>query len=84
RTGGTDGHLLHDICGVATCSHAGSVEEFLDAILLKENIVIGREKTIIQKVITGTAMLPHHIPYAPSILHARWEQRLSLRERNRR
>jgi predicted metal-dependent phosphoesterase TrpH len=76
RTGGTDGHLLHDLGGVLTCGHGETVEDLLDAILRRKSIVIGHEKTIVQKAIMGTAVLPHHLPYAVPILRARWEQHL--------
>ncbi len=76
RTGGTDGHLLHELGGVVTCAYTESVEELLDAILRRENLVIGHEKTIFYKTLMGTAILPHHIPYAVPILRARWEQNL--------
>ncbi|MDI6718684.1 MAG: PHP-associated domain-containing protein [Methanomicrobiales archaeon] len=76
RTGGTDGHLLHELGGVVTCAQTESVDEFLDAIPRRENLVIGHEKTIFYKTLTGTAILPHHIPYAFPILRARWEQHL--------
>ena len=76
RTGGTDGHLLHELGGVVTCAEADTVEEFLEAIRRRETIIIGRERPFIEKAVMGTAVLPHHIPYAVPILQARWEQSL--------
>ncbi|RPJ52889.1 MAG: PHP domain-containing protein, partial [Methanobacteriota archaeon] len=72
RTGGTDGHLLHELGGVLTCGYANTVEELLDAVLQRKSIVIGHEKNIMQKAIMGTAILPHHLPYAVPILQIRW------------
>ncbi|RXE56753.1 phosphotransferase [Methanoculleus taiwanensis] len=74
RTGGTDAHLLHELGGVVTCASAETAEELLEAILRRETIVIGEERTILGKAVTGTAALPHHLPYTVPILHARWEQ----------
>lgn len=74
RTGGTDGHLLHELGGVVTCAEADTVEEFLDAIRTKKTVVIGRERPLVEKAVMGTAVLPHHLPYAVPILQARWEQ----------
>jgi hypothetical protein len=76
RTGGTDGHLLHELGGTVTCADAATAEEFLDAIIRRETVVIGREKTIIGKAVMGTAVFPHHLPYAVPILQARLEQSL--------
>jgi len=76
RTGGTDGHLLHELGGVVTCAGADTVEEFLDAVRAKETVIIGRERPLVEKAVMGTAVLPHHIPYTIPILQARWEQSL--------
>ena len=76
RTGGTDGHLLYELGGVVTCAEADTVEEFLDAIRAKKTVIVGRERPLIEKAVMGTAVLPHHLPYAIPILQARWEQSL--------
>ena len=76
RTGGTDGHLLYELGGVVTCAEADTVEEFLDAIRTKKTVIVGRERPLIEKAVMGTAVLPHHLPYAIPILQARWEQSL--------
>lgn len=74
RTGGTDGHLLHELGGVVTCAEAETVDELLDAIRKRETVVIGRERPLVEKAVMGTAVLPHHIIYTVPILQARWEQ----------
>ncbi len=79
RTGGTDGHLLHELGGVVTCAPAGTVEEFLDAVLMRRTIVIGREKNLFAKAVMGAAVLPHHLPYTAPILRARARQHLRPR-----
>ncbi len=76
RTGGTDGHLLHELGGVVTCAEAGTADEFLDAIRRRETVIIGRERPLVEKAMMGTAVLPHHIPYTIPILQAHWEQNL--------
>ncbi|HOI59370.1 MULTISPECIES: PHP-associated domain-containing protein [unclassified Methanoculleus] len=76
RTGGTDGHLLHELGGVVTCAEADTVDEFLDAVRARKTVIIGRERPFVEKAVMGTAVLPHHLPYAVSILQARWEQSL--------
>ena len=76
RTGGTDGHLLHELGGVVTCAEAETVEEFLEAIQKRETVIIGHERPLVEKAVMGTAVLPHHIPYTVPILQARWEQNL--------
>jgi len=76
RTGGTDGHLLHELGGVVTCAGVDTAEEFLDAVRARTTVVIGRERPLVEKAVMGTAVLPHHLPYAVPILQARWEQNL--------
>ncbi len=76
RTGGTDGHLLHELGGVVTCAEADTVDEFLDAIQNRESVVIGRERPFAEKAIMATAVLPHHLPYTVPIIQSRWEQEL--------
>ena len=76
RTGGTDGHLLHELGGVVTCAEADTVDEFLDAIRNRESVVIGRERPLAEKAVMATAVLPHHLPYTLPILQARLEQEL--------
>lgn len=67
-TGGTDSHLLREFGGVVTCAEAENVEEFLEAIVRRESIVIGRERNLAEKAVMGAAVLPHHLPYALPIL----------------
>lgn len=74
KTGGTDGHLLHELGGVVTCAEAETVEEFLEAMRKGETVVIGRERPFVEKAVMGTAVLPHHLPYTVPILQTRWEQ----------
>ncbi|CVK34651.1 PHP domain-containing protein [Methanoculleus bourgensis] len=75
RTGGTDGHLLHELGGVVTCAEADTAEEFLEAVRRRETVIIGHERPLVEKAVMGTAV-PHHLPYTVPILQARWEQSL--------
>jgi hypothetical protein len=74
HTGGTDGHLLHELGRVVTCAHAETGGELLDAIVRRQTIVVGQEKTLAEKAFMGTCIIPHHLPYAVPILRVRWEQ----------
>jgi histidinol phosphatase-like PHP family hydrolase len=42
-TAGTDGHSIYSLGNIVTCSKAKNVEEFLDNIKSKKNIIIGEE-----------------------------------------
>jgi predicted metal-dependent phosphoesterase TrpH len=78
QTGGTDAHLLRDIGGVVTCARAGTVEEFLDAVVHRKTAVIGQETGILRKAAMGAAVLPRHLPYTLPILRDRGERLLTL------
>lgn len=80
-TGGTDGHILSDIGSVVTCAHEDTLEGFLDAIVSRKNMVIGYEKSALDKITTGTVVMGKHSRYffpamainyqqnAPRIMH---------------
>ncbi len=57
-TGGTDAHLLGEIGRVVTAARADSVEEFLDAVRRGDALVWGQEKSMIEKTVQATAVLP--------------------------
>lgn len=80
-TGGSDGHLLSDLGRVVTCARAEGVEEFLDAILKKQNAVIGRESTPIEKGIMGSIVATKYFRYLWPSLQIHWEQNLPRVER---
>ncbi len=75
-TGGTDGHLLSDLGHVLTCAHAETSEEFLEEVLHRENCVTGREKSLIEKCIMGSAMLPQYRPYIWPSLQVHYRQNI--------
>jgi hypothetical protein len=72
--GGTDGHLLFDLGSVLTCAPAGDRTEFLDCIAGKRNSVIGQEKNVLEKGLTGTAVLTRFLPYTLPSLAIHYEQ----------
>ena len=75
-TGGTDGHILPDLGHVLTCAHAETTDEFLEAVIHRENCVIGREKNIIEKCIMASAMVPQYLPYTWPSLQVHYSQNI--------
>jgi predicted metal-dependent phosphoesterase TrpH len=74
--GGSDAHLLRDYGTVVTCSRADSVDEFLESILKHHNTVIGSEKDLLGKGLTGAAMIARFLPYTLPSLSIHYEQNL--------
>jgi len=67
-TGGTDGHLLYDLGNVLTCSYANDTTDFLEEIIHRRNCIIGQEKSLIEKGVMATTILPKYFRYtAPSL-----------------
>jgi hypothetical protein len=62
-TGGTDGHLLSDLGTAVTCTKAGSPEEFLDELRKGRARVIGREKHLPSKLVTGAVISARFLPW---------------------
>ncbi len=75
-TGGTDAHLLGEIGRVVTAARADSVEEFLDAVRRGDALVWGQEKSMIEKTVQATAVLPQYAPYIGSSLGVHYRQNL--------
>ena len=64
-TGGTDGHLLHEVGHVLTVSEATDLDGFLDDIVKHRNIIVGKEKQVPTKTIMAMASLTRfgmHLP----------------------
>ena len=80
-TGGSDGHLLRDYGTVLTCSRADTVDEFLDSILKHQTTLIGKEKTLFGKGMTGTAMITRYLPYTLPSLSIHYEQNIPRLQR---
>jgi predicted metal-dependent phosphoesterase TrpH len=75
-TGGTDAHLLHDYGRVLTCALSGTVDEFLDGVIRKKNIVVGREKSLVGKGLMGALITPRYVPYLFPSLAIHYEQNI--------
>lgn len=73
-TGGTDAHLLSELGRVVTAARAGSTEEFLDAVRRGDALVWGQEKSMIEKTVQATAVLPRYAPYLGSSLGVHYRQ----------
>ena len=65
-TGGTDGHLLHELGHVLTVSEATDLDGFLDDIVKHRNTVVGLEKQIPTKFIMGMTSLSRIAMHFPS------------------
>jgi predicted metal-dependent phosphoesterase TrpH len=74
RTAGTDGHLLHDLGTVVTCSKAQDINGFLSDVVKRRNLVVGKEKGALAKGATGTALMSKYVRYAVPSLQIHYEQ----------
>lgn len=74
RTGGSDGHLLRDLATVVTCSKAQDVDGFLQDVVKRRSLVIGKEKTAFQKGAMGTAVMTKYFRYTVPSLQIHYEQ----------
>ena len=68
-TGGSDGHILEALGTSVTACEAADRTQFLDAIAKNHTLVIGQEKDIVGKVLTGSASLARFLEHAPSAIH---------------
>jgi PHP-associated len=62
-TGGSDGHVLSDLGTAVTCAWADTPEEFLDELRKGRARVIGREKHLPSKLITGAVISARFMPW---------------------
>jgi len=79
--GGTDAHLLRDYGTVVTCSRADTGDEFLDNIRKHQTTIIGKEKTLLGKGLTGTVLITRYLPYTLPSLSIHYEQNLPRLQR---
>jgi predicted metal-dependent phosphoesterase TrpH len=70
-TGGSDAHILQEIGSVITGVRADSVGDFLDGIKRGESIVVGSSSGIASRVMTGSVIAYHYVPYSVNFLHTR-------------
>ncbi|MDO5853612.1 MAG: PHP domain-containing protein [Thermoplasmata archaeon] len=65
-TGGSDAHVMSDLGGVVTVVESETVEGILEDIRHRRTTVIGSEKDIKDKVLTGQASARRFAEHAPS------------------
>ena len=75
-TGGTDAHLLGEIGRVVTAARADSVDEFLHSVCRGDALVWGQEKSMFEKTVQATAVLPQYAPYIGPSLGVHYRQNL--------
>ncbi|MBN1166930.1 MAG: PHP domain-containing protein [Methanospirillaceae archaeon] len=71
-TGGSDAHILSDVGSVVTGVRADTVDEFLDGIASRKNVVMGRSSGCIHKGATAGVIAWSFIPYTVSRLSAHY------------
>ncbi|MBI0582597.1 MAG: histidinol phosphatase [Methanomassiliicoccus sp.] len=74
RTGGTDGHLLHDLGNVVTVGPSTDLEGFLGDVVERRTTVIGREKNTLQKTVMGSVVMTKYFRYTFPSLRIHYEQ----------
>lgn len=62
-TGGSDAHILSDVGNVVSAVAAETVEEFLDGIIRRENLVIGSSGGYIARCATAGVIAWSFVPY---------------------
>ncbi len=67
-TAGSDAHSLFDAGSAVTCAAADNVEDFLEAIELKKNFVVGDESRNIKKIIFTSQFVRKHSKYWPGLI----------------
>jgi predicted metal-dependent phosphoesterase TrpH len=80
-TGGSDAHVLPSVGSVVTCARAGTVAEFLNGILSRENLVIGSTVSPLHKGMTAGVIAWNYIPYTMSSLQVHYEQNIPRMKR---
>jgi len=79
--GGSDGHLIRDFGTVLTCAEADTAEEFLERIMKHQTTIVGKEKSVWGKGLTGTVMITRYLPYTIPSLAIHYEQNLPRLQR---
>lgn len=71
-TGGSDAHILSDVGNVITAVQAETVEEFLDGIKKRKNLVIGKPGGYMSRGATAGVIAWSFVPYSLSMLGAHY------------
>lgn len=74
RTGGTDGHLLHDLGNVVTVGPSEDLDGFLGDVVERRTRIVGKEKTNVQKTVMGSVVMTKYIRYTVPSLRIHYEQ----------
>jgi predicted metal-dependent phosphoesterase TrpH len=75
-TGGSDAHLLRETGTVVTCARVESGADLLDAIIKKENRVIGRASRSVGKGLSAGVIMGRFLPYTIPSLKIHYEQNI--------
>lgn len=75
-TGGTDGHLMHEVGNVVSISDAKDVDGFLDDVKKGRNTIVGTEKSPPMKVAMGLSTVVKFMPYVSPSLAIHFRQNL--------
>ena len=67
-TGGSDAHILSDVGNMVTAVKADTVEEFLNGIARRENLVIGRPGGYVAKGATAGVIAWSFVPHSMGVL----------------
>jgi len=71
-TGGSDAHILPDVGNVVTAAYAETVEEFLNSVSKRENLVIGKSSGYMAKGATAGVIAWSFVPFSYSKLGAHY------------
>jgi predicted metal-dependent phosphoesterase TrpH len=72
--GGSDSHLLSESGSVVTCISGDSYEEVLEEIAKGRTRIVGIEKSVLKKTISGSVVLTKYLRYAPSSMAIHYRQ----------
>lgn len=81
RVGGTDGHTLRDLGSVLTCGESTDVEGFLSDIVHRRSFVLGREKNLVDKILTAALLITRYAPYAAPSIAVHYRQNVTRVQR---
>jgi len=71
-TGGSDAHSLGEFGKTVTCVRGNSIEEILNSIKKKQNIVIGKEVKLPFSLVRHTSIAAFHLRYTRPFLQEKW------------
>jgi predicted metal-dependent phosphoesterase TrpH len=75
-TGGSDAHLLRETGTVVTCAQVENGADLLDAIIKRQNRVIGRASRSVGKGLSAGVIMGRFLPYTIPSLKIHYEQNI--------